>query len=107
MSRGVWSWLRRRRAAVVGASVLAAVGLALAQSAPGGSTEEVSEELAQSPLNPRPVPGGPRNFGASEAEPVPIGSLKPVHLEVDVSVRTPVGEVALARTFSASMGAWV
>lgn len=93
------------RGRLVGVLVVGVVvGVAWAGSGtPDANT--VDESVAQAALNPHPPLGGPREFGASE-EPVPLGSLRPVHTVTDVTVKGSTGDFALTRHYAASLDAW-
>lgn len=97
MARGTPARVVTATALVVG------VGLAWATTA---SDEEVQQQVDQAPLSPVPPVGGPRSAGVSDAEPVPLGSLKPVHTETDFSMKSALGDFAFTRTFMASTEAW-
>ncbi|QSQ18952.1 RHS repeat-associated core domain-containing protein [Pyxidicoccus parkwayensis] len=81
------------------------VGVGLAWAATD-SDEDVQQLVDQAPLSPVPPVGGPRSAGVSDAEPVPLGSLKPVHTETDFATKSALGEFAFTRTFMASTEAW-
>ncbi|RKG81648.1 RHS repeat-associated core domain-containing protein [Corallococcus terminator] len=95
---------RWSRSAVSGlvASGLLLVGLGVAWAADSLTPEELQQRVDQAPLSPAPPLGGPRSAGASEAAPVPVGSLRPTYSETDFSLSSAIGDFAFSRTFSAS-----
>ncbi|MBN1207283.1 MAG: RHS repeat-associated core domain-containing protein [Myxococcaceae bacterium] len=104
----LFSWLARRCQRVVSCSlVVLGLGLGVALAS-GESAEEVAgraETIAQAALVPRPSLGGPKDFGAS-SEPVSLGSLRPLHSVVDVTVRGSVGDFSLVRYYSSTDDTW-
>lgn len=97
--------MRRKIVWPVGLAVFCA-GMAVAWAATTASEAEDNAALiAQSGLVPRPPLGGPKDFGAS-AEPAALGSLKPMHTVVDVTLRDSLGGFSLVRYYSASETTW-
>jgi RHS repeat-associated protein len=81
-------------------------GLAVAwasTTSPDG--EDTAALVAQSGLVPRPPLGGPKDFGAS-GEPAPLGSLRPMHSVVDVTLRDSLGGFSLVRYYSSAESTW-
>ncbi|MFP2928002.1 RHS repeat-associated core domain-containing protein [Pyxidicoccus sp. 3LG] len=95
-----------RSVAIASGLATLCAGLAVAWASTSSPVEEETDALvAQSALVPRPPLGGPKGFGASE-EPAPLGSLKPMHSVVDVTLRDSLGGFSLVRYYSASEDTW-
>ncbi|MCP3143023.1 RHS repeat-associated core domain-containing protein [Pyxidicoccus xibeiensis] len=92
--------------AVAAGVVVVCAGLAVAWAEETSSpSTDTAALVAQSALTPHPPLGGPKDFGAS-GEPAPLGSLKPMHSAVDVTLRDSLGGFSLVRYYSATSSTW-